>query len=48
MEWAGTMSKHDPNTCPTCRRYVNTDAYRRGVARAEAMNPVRVTGETPQ
>lgn len=35
---------HRPETCPTCAPYVGSEAYRRGVARAEAMHPQKVTG----
>ncbi len=33
---------HDPKTCPVCGPIMATEAYKRGVARAAAMQPPTV------
>lgn len=35
-------SVHDPRTCPVCGPIMATEAWRRGIARAHAMNPPSV------
>lgn len=36
------MANHQTDTCPICAPIVGSAAYRRGVARAEALKPPRV------
>lgn len=39
------MPKHNPKTCPVCKQFVNTEAYKRGTERAKAMVPTAPPGK---